>query len=98
MEGFKDFGEQMEIVGIILDDPKVEELFEKIDKAKETKNKVKLSSAMAQLVGYCVKEHEEETLRLIELATGKKTDEMTAEEAQKNAFGVLTATLGSFFA
>ena len=97
MEGLKDFGEQMEIVGILLDDPKVEELFEKIEKAKESKSKVKLSSGMAQLVGYCIKEHEKETMRLVEIATGKQIDELDKEEAQKTAFGVLTASLGSFF-
>jgi len=94
----KNFGEQMEIVGMILEDAKVEELFGKIENAKEEKSKVKVSSLMAQLVGYCIKKYEKETFRLIEIATGKKIDDLSEEEAQKNAFGVLTASLGSFFA
>lgn len=97
MEGLRDFGEQMEIVGIILADEKVEKLFNQIDKVKEKKNKVKTASLMSQLVGHCVKEHEAETIRLIELSTGIKAEEMTKEDAQKNAFGVLMSTLGSFF-
>ena len=94
----KDFGEQMEIVATLLDDEKIEDYFKQIEKAKEIKNKVKTSALMAHLVAYCIEKYEKETLRLVELATGKKADEMTKEEAQKAAFGVLLSSLGSFFA